>query len=145
MYTLNKRVFDSQEMVRQQEEIKKYNKKLMVKKELQEFKAERGYGYIIDLRQELPDLMNYLNEGMNVTYIHPEGGRYMKWFLQIAEENKYPYEILPGPSELISTLAASGFPADRFGIEYYISDLSKAKINEILLTRKKQCFSVCFY
>lgn len=91
MYLLNKKPFDSQEMVRQQQEIRAYNKKLTFKKELQDFKAERGYGYIIDLNQELPDIMSYLKEGLNIIYIHPEGGRYLKWFLKTAEENQYPY------------------------------------------------------
>lgn len=30
-----------------------------------------------------------------------------------------PYEILPASNQLINLLAASGFPADRFSIEYF--------------------------
>jgi len=43
-----------------------------------------------------------------------------------------PYEILPCKNEMINAIVASGFPADRFGIEYFPEDLE-----EILLRRKK--------
>lgn len=43
--------------------------------------------------------------------------------IKLVRSEKLPYEILPTPNSLISTLAASGFPADRFAIEYFPSSL----------------------
>ncbi len=59
-----------------------------------------------------------------------------------AEDAKIPYEILPGPCELVSTLATSGFPADRFGVEYFPCLQGNEMLDALLNKRKSQNFSV---
>jgi 16S rRNA C1402 (ribose-2'-O) methylase RsmI len=39
--------------------------------------------------------------------------------LHLHRAQRLPYEILPAPNTLLNTLAASGFPADRFALEYF--------------------------
>ena len=46
---------------------------------------------------------------------------------------------------MIGDLAASGFPADRFGMAYFLGEMGEGKMEEVLRVRKRQCFTVCLY
>jgi hypothetical protein len=41
----------------------------------------------------------------------------------LSRNKKMPYEVLPASNGLINMIAASGFPADRFAIEYFPNPL----------------------
>jgi 16S rRNA C1402 (ribose-2'-O) methylase RsmI len=74
--------------------------------------------------------------------MYDEAGKHLHNIMLQAEEARIPYEILPGPCELISTLSASGFPADRFGIEYFACQQGTEKLDNLLKERKNQNFSL---
>jgi len=48
-----------------------------------------------------------------------------------------PYEVLPASNKLINMMASTGFPADRFAIEYFPFSLQ-----EVLIKRKPMKMTV---
>lgn len=44
----------------------------------------------------------------------------------IVRDQQIPYEILPTSNSIVSLLAGSGFPADRFAIEYFPRSMREA-------------------
>lgn len=143
--SIRKEPLDLDQVMKEQREIRRYNLKQDFRDRINRHKEKNGFGYVVCLEKD-PDfnLNEYIDEGFDVTYVYPEAGRFIKKVLLLAEREKIPYEILPGPSEIISALAASGFPADRFAIEHYPFLIPKDKLTSLLEKRKQQNFTVCF-